>query len=218
MATLRMRLERWFSDVTESYFLRVTMEVAGSTPPDIRNSLKVKRADLDTREPEELIGVCNRVEMERLPPVDGLYHIHFTEVSYSQIQTLPGENLVIDTPNVPPPWVELGILFPVVFNIVNDNKDLMTVELSTPCPCAVPPFKYSLPSLPLDGVDALAVRERTPYPESEYTRTFMHVAPYDDLAGVVNMVETLKTEAQVFVDEWNKYETEYEGIDLEIFE
>ena len=62
------------------------------------------------------------------------------------------------------------------------------------------------------------MRERQYYPESSHVRITEYVAPYDDLAGVIDMVEALKTGAQALVDEWNEYETEYEGLDLEIFE
>ncbi len=217
MATLRLHLERWFSDITESYFLRATVEAVGSVPVDIIDSLKVQRADLDTREPEQLIGFCNRVEME--------YFLIGGDISYLSIpdyegswSTLVGTDVEIEAADIPLPWQELGITTTITRTILSRSSDLRTIELDGVFPCGVKPIRYTLVTPAFTGLDGLPVLERYLYPEIEHVRLSTYVAPYDDLAGVVDMVETLKTGAQALVDEWNEYETEYEGLDLEVFE
>lgn len=217
MAILRLRLERWFSDITESYFLRATVEAGGSVPPEIIPSLKIRRANLDTREPEQLLGFCNRVEIEHIPLGGDINYLHIPDYDASWSGLL-GTDLEIDTADIPKPWQELGVITTVQYQILSIDQTHYWLELNGDFPCGVKPVRYTVVALGFTGLNGLPVREPMLYPEIPYTRWSVYVAPYDDLAGVVEMVETLKTGAQALVDEWNEYETEYEGLDLEIFE
>jgi hypothetical protein len=218
MATLRLRLERWFSSITESYFLRATVETLGTVPPEILASLKIKRADLDERRPPELVGFCTRIEMENIPHNGGLNTFHLPELDDTDFPLILGNFIEMAAVDVPLPWQELGVSGAQAFSVVAITPLLKTAQVSGTLACGVLPVTFSIPVLPLIGTDGLPTYVRTYYPESDYIRDTEFVAPYDDLAGVVSMVDTLKTGAQDLVDEWNEYESNFDGLDLEIFE
>jgi len=225
MATLRLRLERWFSDITESYFLRATVEVAGSTPPGIIDSLKIRQLDsiklpiidIEEKPPEQLVGFCTRSELESFPVGGAIHWINIPDYDGSW-SGLVGTFVEVDVADIPAPWQELGLTSTFQYEILSKDQPSAMLELKGEFPCGVKPIRYTLVTPAFTGVDGFPTRERLYYPHEPYVRERLYVAPYDDLAGVLEMVETLKTGAQALVDEWNEYETNYEGLDLEIFE
>ena len=226
MATLRLRLERWFARDSGAYFLRATVEPSGSVPPGIIDSLKVERANLVSRVPEKLIGFCTLQDLEYLAIGSDLEYVYVPEVDAVTLATLPGSLFEISVTNIPKPWESLGLMTAISTPILSVDTNLFILKVDTIFPCGVKPISYFLPSVPFNGIDGFPVRERQGYglspgtvgPEIPHVRMSSFVAPYDDLAGVTEMMETLKTEAQALVDEWNTYEADFEGLDLEIFE